>query len=232
MRDRIKDEQTRTAAIRELRQALIDSRREEDALRREQREAELARREEQQARIDQLQQLNIDIASERGNDAALERAINARINRINKQIKAAKGDQVRIKELILERERLKNQLEEGAEKEKETGQERQQFFFEQLQAQQGFASNLLGNLIPSDATAGLVGVPPPPPGPGVGIGVAASIQQGKDGRGPTAGQASATNDLLLRILEQLKTLNGADANPEAKRQRQIQHASMDTVYGV
>lgn len=225
IRRNITDEKARAQAIRELRQALIDSRREEDALRREQREAERARQAEQQARIDEIQQLNIDIAAERGNDAALERAINARITRINKQIKAAKGDQVRVKQLILERERLKNQLEEGAEKEKETGKSAQEFFFEQLQAQQGFASNLLGNLIPSDATAGLVGVPSPDLAGQVTL--AASVQEGKEGRGPTSGQAQTTNDLLLRILEQLKVANGANATPEATRQRRAGLGSMD-----
>jgi TP901 family phage tail tape measure protein len=225
VRDRIKDEKTRTAAIRELRQALIDSRREEDALRREQREAARARAAEQQERIDQIQQLNIDIASERGNDAALERAINARITRINKQIKAAKGDQVRIKQLVLERERLKNQLEEAADKEKE-GKSAQQFFFEQLQAQQGFASNLLGNLI-TGPTAGLVGVPAPTTGPGRGIATAALVQEGKNQGGPTAGQASTTNAILIRIENLLKTLNGATATPEATHQRRVGIADMD-----
>jgi TP901 family phage tail tape measure protein len=101
-----------------------------------------------------------------------------------------------------------------------------EFFFEQLQAQQGFASNLLGNLI-TGPTEGLVGVPSPTTGPGPGITLAANVGQGKEGRGPTSGQASTTNDLLLRILHQLKNLNGSQSTPEAKRQYRVGQAGMD-----
>ena len=217
IRERIRDEQTRKEAIRALRKALNESRREEEDLRREQRE-------EQQARIDDIQQLNIAIAQETGNEAALERAIQARIDRINKQIKAAKGEQRRVKELILERERLKNQLEELTEQEKDNRKTAQEFFFEQLQAQQGFAANLLGNIIPRGATSGLVGVPAPPGQPprleGV-IRAEAAEGRGRAQAGPTAGQASTTNDILLRILDQLKALNSGEAAPEAKNQRKM-----------
>ena len=112
---------------------------------------------------------------------------------------------------------------------KSARQEAAEFLFSQLQAQQGFAANLMGNLI-TGSTAGLVGVPSPPPasgGPGRGIQTAAVVQEGKAGGGPTSGQASTTNDLLVRILQQLKTLNGQTATPEATHQRRVGIADMD-----
>lgn len=224
----IKDEELRAKVIRQLRQALNESRREEAALREEQRKARQEAAADRQERQAEIQQLNIDIAIERGNDAAAARAIQARINTLNKQIKAAKGDQLRVKQLILERERLRNQLKDLNEQEKENQRSAQQFFFEQLQAQQGFAANLLGNIIPRDQTAGLVGVPAPtvPVGPGAGIAAAALVQQGKAQGGPSAGQVSTTNDILLRIERLLQNLNRAENAPEAYNQKKMGAAAM------
>jgi hypothetical protein len=53
------------------------------------------------------------------------------------------------------------------------------------------------------------------------------VQEGKAGGGPTSGQASTTNDLLVRILGQLKTLNGSQTAPEAGRQYKVGQAMMD-----
>ena len=87
----------------------------------------------------------------------------------------------------------------------------------------------MGNLIPSNTTAGLVGVPSDnlPEARGGNRRAQRPWQQGKDGRGPTSGQASTTNDLLLRILEQLKTLNGANATPGGHAPAQVGIADMD-----
>jgi hypothetical protein len=68
---------------------------------------------------------------------------------------------------------------------------------------------------------------PSPTGPGRGIQTAALVQEGKAGGGPTAGQASTTNELLLRIERQLKVLNGSQTAPEAKRQYKVGQAMMD-----
>ena len=222
VRDRIADEQTRRAAIRELRLALIASRAEEDALRAQQRADAAARREEG---------INLDIAfAETTGNVAREIAARQRL------IALLKKQQATVKKGTNEWKRLRNEIAEQQQAIKETkgqaqqnqddGQSAQQFFFEQLQAQQGFAANLLGNVIPADMTAGLVGVPSPT-GPGESISLAANVQQGKDTRGPTSGQASTTNVLLERILSQLKALNRAGSAPEADRQRKAGNAIMD-----
>jgi hypothetical protein len=100
--------------------------------------------------------------------------------------------------------------------------------FEFLQAQQGFASNLLGNLIPSGSTAGLVGG-------GSVAGALAPVAGAADGRsqsGPTSGQANASLSVQRAMLQQLKILNGDNAAPEAQRQNRSQRAVMDGVGGV
>lgn len=226
IRSQVRDEQLRAAAIRELRLALIASRREEDALRAE-RAAQAA------ARRDEIQDLNIAIAQETGNEAALERAIKTRIRTLNKQITAAKGDQVRVKQLILERARLRNQLDDLNKSEDDNRKRAEEFFFSQLQAQQGFAANLLGNLIPEGQTAGLVGVPSPAVQVNLGaaLGAAAGVAEGRSKTGPTAGQASTTNELLSQILSQLKVLNQTTDAPEAINNRKSGAAYMDGIGG-
>jgi TP901 family phage tail tape measure protein len=112
-----------------------------------------------------------------------------------------------------------------ANQQKDEGKSAQQFFFEQLQAQQGFASNLLGNLI-TGPTAGLVGQPSttttqPTRQPDA----AAKAAPGR--AGPTSGQAQTTNALLERILIQIERLNGTQDHPEATRQRAVGAPGMD-----
>jgi TP901 family phage tail tape measure protein len=222
IRDRIKDEQTRKAAIRDLRIALISSRQEEDALRAQQRADAAARREEG---------INLDIAfAETTGNVAREIAARERlIALLRKQQKAVKKGTNEWKnlrnEIAVQQQAIKD-AQKQSEDNQNTGQSAQQFFFEQLQAQQGFASNLLGNLIPRDQTAGLVGTPSPT-GPSGGISLAASVQEGKSTAGVTSGQVSTTNAILQRILKQLEHLNGVDSTPEAKYQRGQGAAIMD-----
>jgi hypothetical protein len=70
--------------------------------------------------------------------------------------------------------------------------------FEFLQTQQGFASNLLGNLIPSGATGGLVGGSR---GAVAGaLNPQASAADGQAKSGPTAGQANSKIAIMTRIM--------------------------------
>jgi hypothetical protein len=109
---------------------------------------------------------------------------------------------------------------------KKTNTSAQEFFFTQLQAQQGFVGNLLGNLI-TGPTAGLVGQPAPTT-TGAPRGQADAAAKSASGRaGPTSGQANTTNALLDRILEQLKKLNGEQDHPEATHQRRVGHSNLD-----
>lgn len=226
IRDLVKDERTRKEAIRELRQALIDSRREEDELRRQRAE---------QAAAQKAESINLDIefAETTGNVA---REVAARL----RLIALLKKQQAAVKKGTLEWRRLRNEIAEQQAAIKEAqgqaqdgndeGNRAAEFFFEQLQAQQGFAANLLGNLIPRDATGGLVGVPSPAaavvPDVGAVIGATAGAAQGRSMSAPTSGQVSTTNEILLRILQQLKGLNSSASAPEAVYQKKMGAASM------
>jgi TP901 family phage tail tape measure protein len=234
IQDQVEDEKLRKQAIDQLRLALIASNNAEKALRQEQARNASARR-------DQIQELEIQIAEETGNDARLERAIRRRIATLKKQIDAAKGDAVLVKQLQLQIARLNNQLKDLKDEEEETGKTARQraaeFFFEQLQAQQGFAANLLGNIIPTSATSGLVGVPSPDiavtggTGVGAGLAAAAALQAGKEQGGPTAGQANTTNAILQRILRAVQDLNRNADTPEAVQNKRAGSAVMDGIGG-
>lgn len=227
IRQQVADEKVRRAAIHDLRMALIASRNEEEDLR-----AERLRQAQEQR--DTLQELEIQIAEETGNESRLRRALIARIKFLRKQIELADEDKVLRKRLQLELAQRTNDLEELESEQAQMNRAAQKFFFEQLQAQQGFAANLLGNLIPRDQTAGLVGVPAPTTTPlstglGQGLGAAIARQEGRLQGGPTAGQAATTNEILRQILAALRALNrGADA-PEAHYQRRSGSAAMDIV---
>ncbi len=223
----MKDEQTRRDAIRELRIALISSRQEEDSLRKERARAASARK-------DEIQNLNIQIAQERGNKSAIERAIQTRIDTLNKQIKAAKGDQVKMKQLILERERLKNQLAELNQQQEEAAKEGKTFAqsaFEFAQSLQGFSANLFGNLIPGFATGGLVGGSQPtarqvPSDVGAGV-RQAGVLQAAETRGVRPVQVDETNAILRQILA---ALQGRQTQPpEIAQNRRVGSAMFDTL---
>jgi TP901 family phage tail tape measure protein len=98
--------------------------------------------------------------------------------------------------------------------------------FEFLQAQQGFASSLLGNLIPRGATGGLVGGGAPVQ---AALQPQAGVAEGKSRSGVTSGQAQTTNAILLGILGQLKELNGGQKAPEAAKQFAAQQSTFDGV---
>lgn len=227
IRAQVKDEQTRKSAIRELRIALIASRQEEDALRK-------ARAEQAAARKDEIQNLNIQIAEERGNKSAIERAIQTRIDTLNKQIKAAKGDQVKVKQLILERERLKNQLEELNKTQQDATDQGKTFAqqaFEFAQSLQGFSANLLGNLIPGFATGGLVGGSQPtarevPSDVGAGV-RQAGVLQAAETRGVRPVQVDTTNAILRQILAAIQ--GRPTSPPEIAENRRTGSAVFDTL---
>lgn len=119
----------------------------------------------------------------------------------------------------------------------------QKLSFEFLQAQQGFAANLFGNLIPQGATAGLVGnvsqattaaafAGPTGIGKGAAVGtdvgeaatVAASI-----GKGPTSSQMSILISVARSIAEGIAKQNARMAHPEANKSRVRESASQDAV---
>jgi TP901 family phage tail tape measure protein len=182
-------------------------------------------------RVERIQrgiELDIELADINENTKrriALRQRLIAQLKREAKLLKLT-GNQ--LKENRNEQARIRAEIDAINKESKDKGKGAAEFFFEQLQAQQGFASNLLGNLI-TGPTAGLVGVPAPPSttGPGRGIATAQAQAEGKAGRGPTGGQQSATNDILQKILHQLRVLNGAHDAPEAINQKKSSGGSMD-----
>jgi hypothetical protein len=109
----------------------------------------------------------------------------------------------------------------------DAGKKFRELAFSFLQTQQGFASNLLGNLIPSSATEGLVGGSPPISDPRDKVAQTAAASQAKAQTKPTSGQANTTNGILQRILLELKQLNHESAHPEAKYERRAGGSNMD-----
>lgn len=167
-----------------------------------------------------------------GNKNPLLKALDAAIKDAVKERNAAKKGslafvkaQTEINNLLKQRKDLLNTAQDAAQKAAQgfSG-------FEFLQKTQGFASNLLGNLIPGFATGGLVGNTSAvrsqitDPGPGL----QSEIPFGNQiDRGVRPVQVDTTNALLRQILA---TLNGAHTNPvEIRRNRFTSDAVMDTI---
>lgn len=224
VRNQIKDEKARAAAVRELRLALIASRREEDALRQERAQAIAANKAE-------AINLDIDFAETIGN---VNREIAARLRLIallKKQqaaVKKGSNEWKRLRNEIAAQQQAIKEAKNQADDNEQDGQSAQQFFFEQLQAQQGFAANLMGNLI-TGPTAGLVGVPSPV---GQQIRTESAAAEGRAALPPTSGQSNTEIDVLRRILMELRRLNGSYDAPEAITNKKSSMAIMDGIGGV
>ncbi len=187
-------------------------------------------RKQQQANLVASASADVDLAQITGNRQA---EISAR----ERVIAQLRKEQALTKKGTLEWKQLRNDIaaqnkaiaDLNAEKKKQKDLFGQASF-DFLQAQQGFASNLLGNLIPSGATGGLVGGAAGSPVQ-AGLTPQAGFAAASAQTGPTAGQAQTTNGLLGAVLQQLKILNGTQDAPEASRQNYKQRAIMDGVGG-
>lgn len=223
VRDQIADEKARAAAVRQLRLALIASRQEEDALRQE-------RAEEAAARKAEAINLDIDFAETIGNvdrEIAARQRLIALLRKQQAAVKKGSNEWKRLRNAIAEQQQAIKEARGQAQEGQDDGRSAQQFFFEQLQAQQGFAANLLGNLI-TGPTEGLVGVPSPAvPDVGARIGAEVGAATGRAQIGPTAGQTNTEIDILLRILQEMRRLNGSYDAPEAINQKKSGSGSMD-----
>lgn len=195
--------------------------------------ADLARQ-QQEAQADQRQALlqgiwlDIDLAQITGNQAAEVKARNRKIAELNKDLAAeakAHGKTTVAYKKIRNEIAAQNAALKEIRQERQKGQSFAQATFEFLQAQQGFASNLMGNLIPRGATSGLVG------GVQGALTPVAGAAEARSQSGITAGQGNATNSLLVQILNQLKEMNGETKAPEARKQRAHSWSLMDGVGG-
>jgi TP901 family phage tail tape measure protein len=234
-------EQAIAQAQLEQRQRRQDARQERERLAREAAET-------RSASID----LDIELAETTENETAEVAARNRKIRELQRQLAAeaeAHGKNTllykQIRNEIASEKAALDDLRSEQDAATDSARSFRQATFEFLQAQQGFAANLLGNLIPSSATAGLVGnaglaapvgASAPPPGTGVvpidfGLGAQAAVTEAKQTGGPTSGQAQTTNGLLGMIYRELVALNDGEKTPEATRQRKRSNAVMDGVGG-
>jgi hypothetical protein len=135
----------------------------------------------------------------------------------------------------------RNEALRKAQEEQKKGSETAQAFFKFLQTQAGFAANLLGNLIPGGATAGLVGGTTGTTTPGPQLAALQGQPQdranqvaaiaGSRGRGVRPVQVDTTNHLLRRIVSLLERQTGRMGHPEARYQKATSNAVLDTEHG-
>lgn len=237
----VKTTDLRTSAVRELRRASRDLAAEIRNLKR-QRAQEIA------DRVAESIQLDIEFAQTRGNQnaeiKARQREI-ARLRQLQKHTKSGTVEYKRLRNAIAEQEKAIADLrKQTASRNDALGKA----MFEFLQRQQGFASNLLGNLIPTGLTGGLVGNVSPGAQTAIGPSLVPSAQRplapgvtatlvpvdrslatvGADKTtGPTRGQATVQVDLLRQILLTLHEIQRGRAHPEARRSHAHNHASFD-----
>lgn len=221
-------------AVRELRAIQRD-------LDRDLKSLNTTKRQERRDRIAERNQLDIDFAVTTENTSLEIRARQREINRLTKLQNLTREGSLqwrRYRNLI---EEQRQAIEDARGKTKEKNDAFKRLTFEFLQKQQGFASNLLGNLIPLGATGGLVGNASPGPvpgaaggGPSLGAGaVDRSIQEkgalaAAQGAGPTKGQATVEIDLLRQIVRILGEIRSGKSHPEAKNAKKLGGSGVDT----
>lgn len=140
----------------------------------------------------------------------------------------------------IELERVKAELADLAGTEKDVGNDFKQQAFSFLTTQQGFAANLVGNLIGN--TKGLVGgttpsgaTPLPTPGPGEkqlpgrqGLQAQATAEAG--GRAPSSTQLEVLISLARQQLQALQALKAGSAHPEAREARSMARSGTEVTH--
>ena len=255
-RKKIKDAEVLADFLAEVDQKIFEIGLEVAADRKELRQQ--IRQEQRDARERVITGLNLDIElaeinENKKKEISLRRQL---IRALEDQIKHEKGNTNKIKELRNEIARQRQAIREATNEEKKRQSDSRELFFQFLQTQQGFAANLLGNLIPGFATAGLVGSPGgtlPPPGGGTSPDIGEQFtgpfpilpQEHGRGGGPSAGlpaaaavsgakdrvvrpfQVDRTNHILMQIL---RVLQGRPTNsPEIAYNKSSGGAMMDFV---
>jgi TP901 family phage tail tape measure protein len=251
---RIKNEETRTAVIADLTRKIKDEQQKRRDLLKQQAADQAEEARARRDRLEEILQLDVEIAETTGNKRAQARALNAEIAFYKKQIAAAKGNELLRKQYILKLRQAQRDLKELKKELAETKNQFRAMAFEFLSTQQGFAATLLGNLLPGVAVAGvggtsqprtspaggpltgpvLPGLPSPqlprgaalPTGPQGVISEAAQKAASRE-RGVSHSQAQRTNALLLQVIHQLILLNSRTKHPEAKKHQAHASSHMD-----
>jgi len=231
LRDTVRDAQRRADAFTSLTADLIRANEKIKQLREQQREALRAERRDARDKLEEGLQLDIDIAEANDNKAKARKAHQARLDYLNTLLRQVPAQSNQYKRIRLEIARERKALAELKDEAKERNNDFRELSFEFLQTQQGFAANLLGNLIPVGATAGLVGnvsasgtagggvfpgTTEPFVGPGTpsqGISDQAAITSSK---GSTAGQMSRLINVNNMMLHELRAIRTGNGHPEVK----------------
>ncbi len=186
---------------------------------------------ERQANI--LERLNLNVEFEQiTEDKSGEIAARLRL------IRELKRRQGLVKKTSIEYKRLKNEIarekaairelkEEQKDKNDEAKNAFKEFAFGILQNQQGFAANLLGNLLPSNAGGAVGGVATP--APAAQISTAGALSESKGIQGFSNSQSATLLELTKQIVAELRALRGIEGHPEARHQRKNANAQMDVM---
>lgn len=210
-------------------------------------EAIAARRREERERILESLQLDVELAQTNEN-------ISGEIRGRQKVIRQLKKLQDLEKKGSTEWKRLRNQIASERAAIRDLKKEQQgkvgdlsSLAFEFLREQQGFAANLLGNLIPLGAQVGTVGnvslgaassdrvftgFEDPTRGLGPDSDLRAESQKaaGRGAGGPSRGQQETLITLTRAVLRVLRTIERGQGFPESNQQKKTASASMD--YGI
>jgi hypothetical protein len=229
------DEKTKADAIRALKKAKDATTDELKRLHASQRANQAEQAQQAREQISENLALRTQIAEAReAGQSAIVRRIDAQIKDAQAAVARAKKGSTEWLQATLALEELRKKRRETLKQADDAAREAAGGFsgFEFLQKTQGFASNLLGNLIPGFATGGLVGNTSqlgPITDPGLGVGAAVplpQIQRPGD-RGVRPVQVDTTNALLRQILG---ALNGRHTQPpEASWNRRWGRSSWDTM---
>lgn len=210
-------------------------------------------REQEAERFKESLNLDVEFAQTKEDVAGEIKARQALIRELRKEQRQVRRGSVEWKRLRNEISEEKKAIDDLKKENEERRDSMRALAFSFLQAQQGFAANLLGNLIPQGATGGLVGnvaaaqpttIPEATqaaaraafaPGPGAtrspseALRASQNIAAAAGTTGVTAGQASTMIKLLSDMVTVLRALNRGSSHPEAKNERQTRAASMDVM---
>jgi TP901 family phage tail tape measure protein len=232
VRKTVRDAQARKDILASLRRQLIDVLAEIRQDRQEMVEAMRQEAIERRERLQEAARLDIAFAEITENRDAEIRARQRLIVQLKKEQALVKKGSNEWKELRNEIAEEQAAIKETLDETKERGKRFKQLTFELLQQQQGFAANLLSNLLPGGAASAALAGPSQAiarPPVAQGITQAAGIEEARNRLGITAGQGSTLVAEVRRMREAIDRLAGMQDHPEAHRQRRTQRAVMDSV---
>lgn len=166
----------RKATAAELQEVIDELEEAEDEAKQIRRNRRQQTRDNRAERLD----LKIQIAQDNGNVQAEIAARNAQIRNTQALIRQTRKGSLQRLRLIAQLRKEQRELRELKEEKEKTTNEAKQVIFAFMQAQQGFAANLLSNLVPFNIADGTLGQGPVLGGGGGGASAGVSTQSGID----------------------------------------------------